>query len=283
MNRTLTNLVAFLVILMATPALRAELPQRTPEDTMRFQQLMQKGARYTGGRAYKQAYETFKKALKYESQDPDLYYNLAMLGAAAKAWSEVYLYTTGYFRFMKGIQDSDTAEIKKRRDMALEALEKLGKAPVGASVNTQPEGATVLIGDVFFGDSPIKELHLIPGKYEVKVYKSDFHPGKATLEVNPGGINDLLVTLEEIIYYGTIEIKTLPEKGVKVYVDDKLIGESPIADKVKVQANREHVIRMEFPGHDKWMRAVDIKPGKNELVDAALEETRSPEDDDEDW
>lgn len=283
MNRALLNLVAFLVIVMATPALRAELPQRSPEDTMRFQQLMHKGAKYAGGRAYKAAYDTFKKALRHESQDPDLYYNLVMLGVAAKEWSEVYLFATGYFRFMQGIEDSETAEIKKRQDMAVEELEKQGKAPVGASVDTRPEGATVLIQDVFFGDGPVKGVHLFPGKYEVKVYKNDFHPGKAVLEVVPGGINDLLVTLEEILYYGTLEFQILPKKGVKVYVDDKFVGESPIKEKLKVQANREHLIRMELPGHDKWLRAVDVKPDKSVLVDAALEETRTKGEEDEDW
>ena len=109
------------------------------------------------------------------------------------------------------------------------------------------------------------------GSRGVSATLTDYTPAKAEAKVKLDSPTSVTVKLDEIIYYGTIVITTKPEAGVAVFLDDKYIGTTPLAEPQKVQANREHVVRLELKGFDTWTRAVVVAPDKPSPVEATLE------------
>jgi tetratricopeptide (TPR) repeat protein len=265
--------VAGLVGAWASPAV-ADVFNKTDHDTYEYSLLLEKGARYINARNYKRAFETYEKALNHESQEVDLYYNLVIVGEALEKWSSVVLYAQAYMNLMQGEGGAEEREIKGKQ---ARAFKEAGKS-ASFSVTCAPEAELVLVDGAYFARKGIEGATLPEGSYEVSCYRKDYHPGKQTIKISVEAPTTWKVQMEEIIYYGEIALKTKSE-GVKVYVDDKLVGETPLKEALKVQANREHVLRLEKKGHDTWMRAIEVKKNKRHHVDAMLEVSPGDEDD----
>jgi hypothetical protein len=266
-------LVAVLLGLWATPAL-ADVFNKTDQDTYEYSLLLEKGARYISARNYPRAYSTYEKALGHEVQEVDLYYNLVIVGEALKKWSSVVLYAQAYVNLMQGEGGAEEKEIKGKQAVA---AKEAGKQ-ASFSVVCEPEGELVLVAGAYFGTKGVTDGSLPEGTYEATCFRKDYHPGKQTMKLSADAPSTWKVKMEEIIYYGEI-VLTTKSAGVQVFLNDKLVGETPLKEGLKVQANREHVIRLEKAGHDSWMRAVEVKKSKRHRIDAMLEVKPGDEDD----
>jgi len=261
MNRR-TLIVGLWVVLAALPALAGGL---SDEQAYKYTEAVSEAARYGRAGNYKRAFDAYEKALQFNPEATDVYYNLVAIGDAMKLFDKVYLYAKGYLA-VAGEGSDEGREMQAKMNAARKQLRGLGKL----SVTTEPVGAVVTVDNVYLGPSPQVDVELPVGKYHVVATQKDFHPGAAEAKVSLDPPASVSIRLDEIIYYGKLVITTKPE-GVAVYVDDKLLGTSPLAEPVKVQANREHVVRLELKGFDTWTRAVVVAPDKPTAVEAVLE------------
>ncbi len=266
-------LVAVSFTLGAGPA-AADVFNKTDQDTYEYSLALEKGARYINARNYPRAFDTYRKALRHEVQEVDLYYNLVIVGEALEKWSAVVLYSQAYITLMQGEGGAEEKEIRGKQAAAA----KQAKSAASFSVTCKPEGELILVDGAFFGSKEVVNASLPEGEYEVSCFRKDHHPGKQSIKIGADAPTTWTVTMEEIVYYGEIVLSTKSE-GVSVFVNDKLVGKTPLKEALKVQANREHVLRLEKAGHDSWMRAIDVKKNKRHRVDAMLEVTPGDEDD----
>lgn len=269
------SLVTLWIALVALPTLAAGL---SDEQAYKFTEALHEASRYGRSGNYKRAFDAYEKALQYNPEATDVYYNLVAIGEAMKLFDKVYLYATGYLA-VAGEGSDEGREILAKQGAARKQLKGLGKL----SVQLDQVGAVVTVNDVYLGTSPLREVELPAGTYRVGVTLKDYHPGTVEARVTADAALTVTLKLDEIIYYGTLVITTKPEAGVSVYVDDKLIGVSPLAEPLKVQANREHVVRFELAGHDTWTRAVIVAPDKPSPVEATLEKPPAAGESDESW
>lgn len=272
-RRVVFTLVAVLLGVWTSPAV-ADVFNKTDQDTYEYSLLLEKGARYINARNYKRAYETYESALKHEAQEVDLYYNLVIVGEALKKWSSVVVYAQAYLNLTRGEGGAEEQEIKGK---LAKAAKQAGQS-ASFSVICEPEAELVLVKGAYFGRKGVQDATLPEGSYEIACYRKDYHPGKQTAKISGDAPSTWKVPMEEIIYYGEI-VLTTKSAAVKVYVNDKLVGETPLKDPLKLRANREHVLRLEKAGHDTWTRAIDVKKNKRQQVDATLEIKPGTEDD----
>ena len=89
-------------------------------------------------------------------------------------------------------------------------------------LKTEPEKADVRINGEFKGKTPF-QLELSEGKYNYKLSKSLFHSFEGTFEIKANETTKPeLVKLRK--NYGSLNIKTLPEEGVEIEIDQKPIN-----------------------------------------------------------
>ena len=276
-RRVVFTLLVVLLGLWASPAV-ADVFNKTDQDTYEYSLLLEKGARYISARNYQRAFETYEKALSHEAQEVDLYYNLVIVGEALKKWSKVVVYAQGYRNLSKGEGGAEEREITSKQAAA---AKEAGKRAT-FSVSCEPEAELVLVDGAYFGRTGITDATLPEGTYDVACYRKDYHPGKQEMRLSSEAPSTWKVSMEEILYYGEI-VLTTKSAAVKVYVNDKLVGETPLKQPLKLLANREHILRLEKAGHDGWTRAVEVKKDKRHNVDAVLEVTRGVEEDDTAW
>jgi hypothetical protein len=270
----------FLFLFLAVAALEA--PARagnlSDEQAYKYSEAVSEAARYGRSGNYKRAFEAFERALQYNPEAGDVYYNLVTIADALKMFDKVFLYGTGYLA-VAGEGSDEGRDVVAKVAQARKALRGVGKL----SLTVEPVGSIVTVDGAYMGTSPLAELELPIGPHKVGVTHKDFHPGAADVKVRLDEPTHATVKLDEIVYHGTLVINVKPESGVAVYVDDKFIGETPLAAPVTVQANREHVVRLEAKGFDTWTRAYTVAPDKATTVEAALETPAPAGQPDEAW
>ncbi|MFT7581908.1 MAG: hypothetical protein ACI9MR_003589 [Myxococcota bacterium] len=228
------------------------------------------GVRATRMRRPKQAIRHFEKALSMRNQSSDIFYNLVQVADAAKDWKRVATYATGFLHIEDGTNDA--REIIAKRRNALRKLERSGIKPVTYVFDFGKEGWEVFVDDVPLSTNKVTEVPLLPGSHAVSVRQYDHHPWTQTLEVEPGATpQNLTGALEKMVYKGKLEIATTPAEGVAVFVDDKLVGKTPM--KPLELATLRYLVRFEKDGYDSWVRYVTIEKDKTQTLKPALEKS----------
>ncbi len=135
----------------------------------------------------------------------------------------------------------------------------------------EPAGVELTVNDVVLGRAQRSPVKLLPGKYTVKASKTDYVDLSHSFEVVGGAPSRVAAALEKMIFHGDLKVVTHPAEGVQVYVDDKLIGESPV-DPIRLETRR-YLVRFEKEGFDRWIRYVDITKDATTLVEPKMERT----------
>jgi len=215
------------------------------------------------------ALELFEAALPVKNESSDIFYNLVQVAEAAKRWDKVVVYAQGFLRLERETRDAKVFE--KKLESALGRLEKAGQVPVKVRFETAPGGVEVFVDDVPVTYDGPGEVLLFPGRHEATAKKRDHTPWKQTLKVKAGEPQVHEISLEPIIFTGTLKIATVPEEGVTVYIDDKEVGVTPLAE-LKLPTVKV-LVRFEKDGYDRWVRYVTIEKDQVHELQATLEKT----------
>jgi len=127
------------------------------------------------------------------------------------------------------------------------------------TLSTNPPGASVFIGKVFTGISPLKISNLF-GTYEIKIEKEGYKTIQETIVIKSDG--NKLYDLEKIkILFAKIRFKADPYADV--YVDGKIIGEVPPIRTQEVKVGKHKIEFVSTPLNKKYTVEVEIKTGEN--------------------
>lgn len=157
------------------------------------------------------------------------------------------------FRFSKEGFEDVTRTITVEKDHIVDISLQQGAAttrlnlPGILSIYSAPDQAEVFLNGQKVGFTPYTD-QLIAGEYQLMLTKDLYHPYSGTFTLEEGETKELpLINLKP--RFGYIEVASTPS-GADVYLDDKLIGKTPVARR-EIESG-EHTLRTEFNlYHDK--------------------------------
>ena len=127
---------------------------------------------------------------------------------------EIELRRNGYVSLKKSVQVRSKG-ITSLNGLVLEV--KTGSI----QIKSKPSGATILINNKPYGDTPFNISNLKPGSYSVRLEKEGFDPAVRKVNLPAGENLDLLFNLDSNT--GGVDVVTQPP-GITIYLDGKQVG-----------------------------------------------------------
>jgi hypothetical protein len=132
------------------------------------------------------------------------------------------------------------------------------------SITSNPLGAKVYINGTYKGVTPIK-IELKKGSYTVKLSKDGYKEYTTSVTMNKS--NQLNINLTKIPKKSILHVYTVPA-GANIYLNDKLIGKSPLYFyQIDVGTYKIHISK---EGYLDYFGEVKILPDKNNIVNVEL-------------
>ena len=138
------------------------------------------------------------------------------------------------------------------------------------TLNSQPRSVEVRLNNVILGRTPLGEIQLGPGAYQVSVERVDYQKYASEITIQPSLETRHNIRMTKVVYKGTLTVKSQP-KGARVWINDDLVGQAPITR--KGLDTKKYLVRIEKDGWDRWIRYVEVLRDAVVTVDAKLEKT----------
>jgi formylglycine-generating enzyme required for sulfatase activity len=156
----------------------------------------------------------------------------------------------GYQRF------NTTLEISDQRNQSYRF--ELQKLPGVVSINSEPAGALVIVGDETLGETPLQDLLIPAGGQELTFSKDRYQPLQLIVDIT--GMNQpQTVNAQLQPNWADVSVSSIPS-GAEIFIDDEPTGLTTPGT-VEMLAG-EHEIRISAPGH---------KSHRQRMLVAALE------------
>jgi len=124
-----------------------------------------------------------------------------------------------------------------------------------------PEGATVRVDGEALGAAPLLEVALEPGRYEIAFEKSEFLPGRQTLDVQG---RDIEQTVEFALQPSHAPITLTSEPaGARIVVDGETLAETPATVSM---AHGERELALIRPGYRRWSDSLTVEGGQPQTL-----------------
>lgn len=227
------------------------------------------------------------KALDPKLPGPNRF--LAAVAQAQQRWQDCITFARTAIELNP--RSAEIADTKKVHDECRVAAgrapyrEELGESAAIAVVTSVP-GATVKIGGLNYGGTPLAPRPITAGKLEVDVEKLGWKPMHVTVNALAGLVTDITLELEpdpnaqnpdvEVVKptsktSGYLVVGDLPA----ITVDGQVA--KPVNGKIEL-APGTHVIELEREGSDPWRRRVRINPGQATPIAPVFVETAAREE-----
>jgi hypothetical protein len=259
------NLMNRLISFISIPAFLFCFISSSFAEEESYSSLAQKATKQAQKRDYAGAYKIFKKALFLDNKQVDLYYNLSMIGAGIKSCSDAVIYMTAYLYLTS--QGAEAKEIRSRK----ESCEKLLKNPGTLTITSEPAGIEITLDNALVGKTPITGLTLEKGNYKISLRHLDWEDIDMNVTVTEKNETRAALPLVKRKAFGQLEIAVTPPDGVKIFLDDKPAGETPLKDKFITLETKEYLLKLVKDGYDQWVRYVTINRDKVTKVEVTLE------------
>ncbi|MEZ4265185.1 MAG: PEGA domain-containing protein [Myxococcota bacterium] len=233
---------------------------------------MERGVAFARVGGYTKALLWFERALPTMSGGSDVFYNLTTTSEALKDYKRVHLYARGFLAREPAGADADA--FRARVAEAARKLKAAGMAPVPVQFALEPAGLEVRVEHAPLGVTGGDAIPLAPGRYAVEVTAPGYEPWRLALEVGSKP-QTVAGVLTRRVSHGHLVVETKPAAGVSVFVDERLVGKTPLAAPVRLETGRV-LVRFELDGYDLWSRYVEIRDGQTETLRPTLEKRRGP-------
>jgi hypothetical protein len=232
---------------------------------------------------YDEARRLLERARALDPELPGPHRFLAALAQAERRWDDCIASAR------KALQlKPDSSEVAATRAIHEDCRAGLGRLTFaedyrggGAIVVTaNVEGATVTLGGLRYGATPLGPRALAVGSVDVIVAKQGWRPALTTIDVLPEIVTDVIVTLEPDPSAGAIEAPNLEAMthgwvslggvgavdGSTVAIDGQPIDFEPQLS----LAGGIHEILVEAPGRERWRRRVRVSRGQRTRIEVEL-------------
>jgi hypothetical protein len=262
--------VALAVALAVAGQAVAAQTEAPPEVADSGPRAMERGVAFARVGGYTKALLWFERALPTMAGGSDVFYNLTTTSEALKDWKRVHIYARGFLA--REPRGEETEAFRKRVTLAAQRLEAAGLKPVPVQFAVEPAGLEVRVDRTPLGTTGGDPIALAPGRYQAEVTAPGYEPWRQAIEVSPK-TSTVTGVLERRVAHGQLSIETTPAAGVAVFIDDKAVGTTPMAQPIRLQTGRV-LVRFEKAGYDLWSRYVEIRDGETAALRPVLEKTR---------
>ncbi|MGI9286016.1 MAG: PEGA domain-containing protein [Pseudomonadales bacterium] len=207
------------------------------------------------------------KSIQIETDPGDADY--AISGGIAIKLGQRYLLRPGDYQ----LQASHKAYYPLQQDFSVSAAErqrlefKLQRLPDVLGVSSTPAGATLTIDGESKGVTPLENIELPPGEYELQLHRERYLPYLETIKVE-GGNNALQKSLALAPAWAEISIGSVPN-GATLLVDGAPRGSTPVTAEV---LQGKHTLAVKLLGYKTWSTELEVEPSKaQQLKDVVLE------------
>jgi TonB family protein len=143
--------------------------------------------------------------------------------------------------------------------------------PPGLQISTSPSGASVFVGGVEMGKSPLFLTGLAPGAHAIRIVHAGFAPAELTVET---AADSPPMPLRFALQPLTATLKVEAEPPAQVELDGRAIGSTPLAGQ-RVSAGVHRVVARRR-GFRTWIRTVYAGPGETVALEARLSPASGP-------
>lgn len=190
------------------------------------------------------------------------------------------------FRFQKSSysDESRTIKVANNQQLTIELRQGMSssselKLPGIVVIHSEPSGAEILVNGQKIGNTPLQG-ELVAGSYQLEMRKPLYYADVSTFELKEGETKDLKRLLKP--RFGYLTVSSMPLGG-SVYLDNKLIGTSPI-EKREIESIR-HTLKVQVPMYHDYSEEFRMKDGETKTVSStmkpafgSIEVLSSPED-----
>jgi len=219
-----------------------------------------KGAKAAKARTYPKALEAFVEAVKADPAQLDGYFNAANVALHLKRCREVLLYFSGFLYLTPGTPDDKEAKA---------GLASCSTSTGTLSVKSDPPGLEAYLDGAVVGKTPVAEARLAPGTYHLEIRHPDYQPASEELTLAENEKKEVAKALQKKPAYGFVDVKPTPPDGVRVFVDDREVGVTPM-EKLKLE-NRKVLFKFVKPGYETFVRSVVVPKDKTATLSVTLE------------
>ncbi len=131
--------------------------------------------------------------------------------------------------------------------------------PSTVNIETEPEGAEIIINGIKSGTSNATITNLYAGEYQLELRKYLYYPYAGKFDVGEGEMK----TLSKIVLtpkFGTLTVNSRPD-GALIYLDGSYIGESPLHDKQVESGSHSLVAKLDL--YSDYHEDIILKDGQS--------------------
>lgn len=231
---------------------------------------MERGVAFARAGGYTKALLWFERALPTMAGGSDVFYNLTTTSEALKDYKRVHLYARGFLVREPGGEEAEA--FRGRVALAARKLKAAGLKPVPVQFAIEPAGLEVRVDHTPLGMTGGAAIALAPGQYQAEVTAPGYEPWREAIVVGPK-TTTVTGVLTRRVAYGRLRVETTPAAGVAVFIDERPMGTTPIAEPLRLKTGRV-LVRFERAGYDVWSRYVEIRDGETATLEPVLEKTR---------
>lgn len=180
----------------------------------------------------------------------------------------------GYQPFIQTItvRENDTVAVNAVLVQAI-APERYGSF----SITSTPRGALVFVdGERTGKTTPCTVDQLVVGSHVLRLTKKDYDPIEVSREIQADQETDVSLSLTKTVQgrepplpSQTSFLKVTAKPWAKIYVDDRYVETTPVAQSIKVPAG-VHTVKLENPDFEVWQQTITFKPDQTHTIDVVL-------------
>lgn len=184
----------------------------------------------------------------------------ARVESLAPGRHEIWLVLGGYKPYRESIETRVDAAVQLTAVLIKEKAPAVADEKFGALfIRSRPAGARVVVDDRENGQrTPCLVKRLEPGSHKVAFQMAGYAPMSVIRDVVSGkvvNLNAVLTRIQKEIQYSYLKITVNP--WAKVFIDNKYVETTPIAQPIRVEAGR-HLVKLTNPNLKTWTEAVDF-------------------------
>jgi len=147
------------------------------------------------------------------------------------------------------------------------------------SITSLPSGGQIFIGEDYVGNTPLDDLWIAPGEYDLTVTMEGYQPSYRTIEVLAGrdvNVHTGLRRSGDITFQpadpGYLDLAG-PRNGMQVYLDEDYYGRTPL-NEIPVPPGR-YSLRVTHDLYEDWSTEIDVASGEVTSLYATAERKAS--------
>ncbi|MCP4251916.1 MAG: PEGA domain-containing protein, partial [Candidatus Scalindua sp.] len=158
----------------------------------------------------------------------------------------------------------ENVNVEQGKETVLNAILQVNSGSV--RIKSQPENAKIFLDGKHVGMTPGNITSINPGTHELKVEMENYDVWTESVNVEAGKESVITAVLQRST--GSIMVESDPANAL-IFVDGKEIGHTP--EIIMSSAKGTHTIEVKMDGYDIWKESVDIEPGVEKSLKAALQ------------